>query len=311
MMVAAVLALGLAAAPPSFDDASPMGIDVCVVLARFGPKATATQADAVVDDVAKGYRLTASRFSTPTGRWVAVVPDMPWRARTLQAVAQSMSAHEGVVETYAYLAPRETKSPLEGEAWWRFESGALSGTQSVRFAEVGAWVQWNRRRLTDAEWHQAQAKGHPLAVLAEKVGLPGRAMLEDPAGFAMLAKAPFPKDVGELDLERYTWWVPAGVVAELKQASESKGQSASRLVLDAWRAAEKAKAVAEWPEKKALAGFDPGQKGAEHAATGVLQLYLPRSALDALDVEANARSEQSATLLHAAWRRANPLKPQP
>lgn len=301
----ALLCLLLAAGP--FEQATADVRDTAVVLVRFRDGTSKASAKRVVDQAGSAAPLTAAFFATSKGRFAALVRHGAVPVSGLSGLAQRVSLLPEVDEAWAYVFPRAPQSALPGEATFSFQGGQSGAAAPLVYRENHDWVQWNRRRLTDAQWHAKQAEGHPLADLAGRVGLPGRALLEDREGLYALAKAAPPDDVGE-DLERYELWAPAGLVSELEQAAEAQKASSSKVVKLALEAAAKGKSWGQLPDAAERAPFDPGERGAEHAAARSVNLYLPRALLDEVDAAGQQASQNIAHLVHCAWRKAHPWK---
>lgn len=272
------------------------------VLATFDEGTPVAKGKAAVDacgaPVSGRVGARAGFLKTAAAQLAVVHVAEPATARAVFALATCLSKQDGVKETHAYFHPRPD-SGVEVEAWWRFAQGVRLERKAFAWRDDPDYARYVRRALTRADFVEHQWASYPLSELAKKLGLPGRAALEQHNAL-MWETGDFPSDAGE-DLARTVVYLPRGVALEVLQDSERSKTSVSKLLADALAAAQKARALGT----EGTASVDPNSKERP------LTIYLPRPLLAATEAVGDARGESVSVIVRKAWSRAKELKEKP
>jgi hypothetical protein len=275
------------------------------VLATFQDGAPLAKGKAAVDacgaPVSGRVGARAGFLKTPVAQLAVVHVAEPATARAVFALATCLSKQDGVKETHAYFHPR-LDSGVEVEAWWRFAQGVKLERKAFAWRDDPDYARYVRRAITRAEYVEHQWASYPLSELAKKLGLPGRAALEQHNAL-MWESGDFPADAGE-DLARTVVYLPRGLALEALQESERSKVSVSKLLGDALAEAQKAKALGS-EGSSGSPGVDPNSKERP------LTLYLPRPLLAATEAVGDARGESVSVIVRKAWSRSREQKEKP
>ena len=308
-MTALALALWLAARPavqaPFRGDVESLdfGGHSTGVLVTFADGTALAKGKAAIDacaaPVSGRVSARAGFLKTPLAQLAVVHPSEPATARAVLGLASCLSKQGGVKETNAYFFPR-VDSGVEVEAVWRYQQGVKLERKAFPWRDDPEYTRFVRRATTRAEYVAHQWSAYPLSDLAKKLGLPGRAVLEQ-HGALMWEDGDYPRDAGE-DLARTMVYLPTGVALEVLQDSERSKVSVSKLLADALLAAQKAKAL--------------GAEGTAVAAEVTvkerpLHIYLPRTLLAATEAVGDARGESVSVIVRKAWQRAREEQEKP
>jgi hypothetical protein len=265
------------------------------VLASFEPGTKAAQGKAAIDactPAASGrVTVTAAFLRTTAAQLAVVLPPQPATARALLALAACLSKQAGVKETHAWFFPAGD-SGVEVEAVWRYQQGVKLDRAVLSFRDDVLYPRFVRRAVTRAELVQHQWSSEwPLTRLAKKLALPGRDALERPAAL-MWEGLEAPADAGE-DLARAMVFLDKRTAIALMQEAEVTRSSPSRLVTEALRNAQQAKALGEGGDE------EPATQGRG------FQLFLPRPLIAEVEAFCDAKGESFSTVVQKAWAHAH------
>lgn len=284
--------------------------DVAGVLVQFDG-ATKTDAEGELDAAAKKLKLVGGLrvgfFKTDKATLAAVYVVAPGTVtvKGLKEVAAECSRMAHAKAAWAFLHPGATDTELEVEGWWRFEAGQPVAQKRLAFRDDDSWVQWNRRRLSDADFQLKKWPGWPLSELAIALGLPGRDFLERTLALLDLSTWDFPRDVGANQvIERV--YLPAATLLELRQHSETTHASVSKLVEDAIIAADGAGELGVAPQAADRAPWDDEMPESTKSPPRELALFLTQEVWGRVDAKMQALSVSESKLVEYAWRREHP-----
>lgn len=224
----------------------------------------------------------------------------------LKDLAAACSRLDGATSAYVFLHPGPRNHELEAESYWEYVGGALKRENRIAWRDDETWMSWVRKRTTTAELEAKKWPGWPLSDLAVQLGIPGRDFLVRPQAMLELAEAPWPRDVGP-NLVLTVVSLPDATVLEMRQLSETRNVSVSKVVHDALAKTDEEQKLGVQIESAGRAPWEDDGPHADKSPPREIELFLTRALFDKLDAQAEAESSSFSKMVERAWRQAHPF----